>query len=522
MASQEEAITAYQSEIAAYQTTIASQEEEIAAYQTTIASQEEAIAAYKATIALQEEELARSQRESAQELATARRELTRSEEARSQSTQELARSQRESAQNIARLQSQLTRVEQELATARRELTRAEVARRQSTQNNARLQAELTRSEEALSQHSLENTRLRQQLAEASPAPAHSSEPALLDALNATTLGDFLVHQRLGARSRMPQQFYGCNSAVYEATLLQSPGLGSFALKALLASSDLNTPALWEEFQQDFAVADARRSRLPRHRNIARVLHTFDDDLKSLPEGLERPFDAFGGDARERTLFVVSKRFGIALNTFLQEEHARCHAQGGSTALLDEALFFELATQLCAGVSHLNAHRVVHRDLKPDNIMLDGEAAALYRGSTLKIIDFGMALDCKELDYKEFQMPFTSRHVPRGGAPLYLAPEVMTSRPGRGVVIDYAHNDAWAVGLILDNMLRVRVDQSEPAAFQTQSHAQMNANLRIPLPAGYSPAVRELVEGLLQTDPGQRLSIQQAWARAYTGFAYTHA
>jgi serine/threonine protein kinase len=352
--------------------------------------------------------------------------------------------------------------------------------------------------------------------------APASEPALLSALTDTKLSDFLVHQRLGARSRLPQQFYGVNSAVYEATLRQFPHLDKFALKAILAASDLNTPALWEECQQDFAVADARRSRVPRHRNIARILHAFADDLKSLPDGLERPFEAFGDAAREQTLFVISKRFAIALNSFLREEHARCHARDGSTALLDEALFFDLATQLCAGVSHLNTHRVVHRDLKPDNIMLDGEATALYRGSTLKIIDFGMALDCEELDCKEFQLQFPTRHVPRGGAPLYLAPEVMTTRPGRGVVIDYAKNDAWAVGLILDNMLRVRVDQAEPAAFRTQSHAHMNADTRVPLPQGYSPAVAELVDGLLQCDPSQRLSIQQAWVLAYSGFAHTHA
>lgn len=43
----------------------------------------------------------------------------------------------------------------------------------------------------------------------------------------------------------------------------------------------------------------------------------------------------------------------------------------------------LAFQILAGLHHMHANFVIHRDLKPDNLMLS-------RDGTLKFIDFGMA------------------------------------------------------------------------------------------------------------------------------------
>jgi hypothetical protein len=43
-------------------------------------------------------------------------------------------------------------------------------------------------------------------------------------------------------------------------------------------------------------------------------------------------------------------------------------------------------------------------------------------------------------------------MPRGGAPGFLAPEVVTARPGPRAVINYEKNDDWAVGMLLHAML----------------------------------------------------------------------
>jgi serine/threonine protein kinase len=42
--------------------------------------------------------------------------------------------------------------------------------------------------------------------------------------------------------------------------------------------------------------------------------------------------------------------------------------------------------MCAGISYMQSHGVVHRDLKPDNILYSGREA----NSIVKLIDFGFA------------------------------------------------------------------------------------------------------------------------------------
>jgi len=88
---------------------------------------------------------------------------------------------------------------------------------------------------------------------------------------------------------------------------------------------------------------------------------------------------------------------------------------------DKAL--EIARQLCAGLAAAHDKGVVHRDLKPGNIMLDGQGQ-------LRITDFGLAGVAGEV--KDI----------RSGTPGYLAPE---QRSGQEVT---ARSDIYALGVVL--------------------------------------------------------------------------
>jgi serine/threonine-protein kinase len=88
---------------------------------------------------------------------------------------------------------------------------------------------------------------------------------------------------------------------------------------------------------------------------------------------------------------------------------------------DKAL--ELARQLCAGLAAAHDKGVVHRDLKPGNIMLDGQGQ-------LRITDFGLAGVAGEVTDI------------RSGTPAYMAPE---QRSGREVT---ARSDIYALGVVL--------------------------------------------------------------------------
>src|SRR5246127_500284 len=86
---------------------------------------------------------------------------------------------------------------------------------------------------------------------------------------------------------------------------------------------------------------------------------------------------------------------------------------------------EIARQLCAGVAAAHAKGVLHRDMKPANIILDG------RGQVV-ITDFGLAGVADDIRGQEV----------RSGAPAYIAPEPIG---GREVTM---LSDVYALGLVL--------------------------------------------------------------------------
>src|ERR1044071_8998003 len=90
---------------------------------------------------------------------------------------------------------------------------------------------------------------------------------------------------------------------------------------------------------------------------------------------------------------------------------------------DKAL--DIARQLCAGLAAAHSKGVLHRDMKPENIMLDG------RGQVV-ITDFGLAGVAGQIQGVEV----------RSGTPAYMAPEQLA---GKEVT---TRSDIYALGLVL--------------------------------------------------------------------------
>lgn len=147
----------------------------------------------------------------------------------------------------------------------------------------------------------------------------------------------------------------------------------------------------------------------------------------------------------------------------------------------------LARQLLEAVVHLHAHGIVHRDVKPNNILFQTP-------TTLKLCDFGLATHWKPGDGPMTQLT---------GTPNYLAPEMLRM----GEYTDKV--DEWAVGCTLYYMYAKRVLYS---VGPSKKHARANLFRAIrsepipDLPAGCTGAAREALAGLLDKDPLARFSV----------------
>src|SRR5581483_9816095 len=99
----------------------------------------------------------------------------------------------------------------------------------------------------------------------------------------------------------------------------------------------------------------------------------------------------------------------------------------------------IARQVLAGVGHAHTSGVVHRDLKPDNIILLGDVG----GDFVKILDFGLAKMVNGSGAGASQLTNTGFAL---GTPGYMAPE-----QARGTPAD-ERADLYAVGVILYHMI----------------------------------------------------------------------
>mmetsp|Transcript_73652 Transcript_73652/g.159357 ORF Transcript_73652/g.159357 Transcript_73652/m.159357 type:complete len:780 (-) Transcript_73652:189-2528(-) len=138
-------------------------------------------------------------------------------------------------------------------------------------------------------------------------------------------------------------------------------------------------------------------------------------------------------------------------------------------------------QIIAGVEKIHAMHIVHRDLKPENLLLDEHRS-------IKIVDFGLSNV-----FRDEQLLKTAC-----GSPCYAAPEMIA---GHSYVPSLC--DLWSCGVILFALVCGYLP------FEDQQTAELYKKI---LAASYRPpkfiseAVKDLIAGLLTTDPSRRFTI----------------
>ncbi|MGH3033365.1 MAG: serine/threonine-protein kinase, partial [Gaiellaceae bacterium] len=164
-------------------------------------------------------------------------------------------------------------------------------------------------------------------------------------------------------------------------------------------------------------------------------------------------------------------------------------RGGGLA---DATAVEAASQVLEALAHAHAKGVVHRDVKPANIMLEeGDEVSV------RLLDFGLA----QID--ETETLTAVGDVP--GTLGYIAPERLAGREATGAA------DVWAVGVLLWEALAGRhpfwaISPLETAR-RVEVGAQPLASVRPDLPRSLCRAV----DRMLQPAPGQRPGAREAAA-----------
>ncbi|KAI9748614.1 MAG: Serine/threonine-protein kinase, partial [Chaenotheca gracillima] len=182
--------------------------------------------------------------------------------------------------------------------------------------------------------------------------------------------------------------------------------------------------------------------------------------------------------------------------------------------LNEVLVRHFLKQLASALRFLREKNFIHRDVKPQNLLLNPSPSylakeqdeLLYAASEkslvpivgveslpmLKIADFGFARS----------LPSTSLAETLCGSPLYMAPEIL-----RYEKYD-AKADLWSVGTVLYEMVTGR------PPFKAANHVELLRKIerqddRIGFPDGVSlsGALEKLIKGLLKRGPVERIGFK---------------
>lgn len=155
---------------------------------------------------------------------------------------------------------------------------------------------------------------------------------------------------------------------------------------------------------------------------------------------------------------------------------------------------EIGCQLADALGYVHAQRLVHRDVKPSNILIEGMATDPGR---VRLADFGIALllDASGLTATGLTV----------GTAAYLAPEQVRNQPLSGAV------DVWALGLVLLECLTGRREYEGPAVEAALARLTRSPQIPDNLPSGW----RELLSEMTRQTPEQRPDMSYVATRLRT-------
>lgn len=329
--------------------------------------------------------------------------------------------------------------------------------------------------------------------DASPGPRHRPSGLAPD----VCIGDFVIEHRLGS---------GGMGVVYKA---HQVSLGRpVALKVL--GDALNRPDDIARFRRE-AQAVARLD----HPHIARV-HFVGQDEQLCYMALE----FVDGASLRRVIDALDRDPGLTIDTALEslasaedaapvvrfdaptvtvpsplDDPAKRASTGPTprTSSVDHVRrCVEIVRDTALALAHAHERGVVHRDVKPENLLLD-------RSGNVRLIDFGVARF-----FEDVTITNTGQIV---GTPTYMSPEQVTGR----LEVDH-RTDVYSLGLVLFELLTLGRAVDAPTREGVLRHVVTKA---LPPVSGLnrtvSPALMAVVHKASAKDPDDRYQEAAAFA-----------
>ena len=244
-------------------------------------------------------------------------------------------------------------------------------------------------------------------------------------------------------------------------------LGEFvAIKSLPAEVMVARPDMIERFRQEILLA-----RRVTHRNVLRTHELLELD---------------GGWA-----ILMEWVDGVPLDRILEEGR------------LPVAAGLRIARQICAGLEAAHAQGVVHRDLKPGNVLVDSSGV-------VKIADFGLARAADSADGP-------TRTGTLMGTPHYMSPEQALGRTAD------LRSDVYSAGVLFYEILCGRRPFAGDSALAL---LRAHTDAAPPAPSSVNPALGPVLEAVLlralDKEPANRFAsareLSDALAQAAAGGA----
>lgn len=156
----------------------------------------------------------------------------------------------------------------------------------------------------------------------------------------------------------------------------------------------------------------------------------------------------------------------------------------NTRYFTETQILDWFTQTCLAIKHIHDRKILHRDIKSQNIFLT-------KNGLVKLGDFGIA-KCLDLTIDKVKTIV--------GTPYYLSPELLQNKP-------YSFkNDIWALGVLLYEMCALKMPFEAPnLPILSLKIIRCNYN---PISDRYSKDLKNLISLCLNIDPIKRPSVKE--------------